>query len=481
MKPYCLVILIPVLLCIICNIATAQDSSLAAISAVPSKYFDKISKKSDALTEKINAKTERALLQFKKREQKIKRRLYKIDSLAAGNIFSATQQRYKQLEERLNGPRKITQYIPFLDTLKTSLKFLEKNKELLAKTGDMRQRLDGVMNKVNGLEDQLQKAEQVKQFLREQKQFLKQQLGKFGFAKQLKKLNKDVYYYSQQLTEYRETIKDPVKIERKVIDVISRTKVFQDFMRKNSMLASLFRMPADDPNDPAYLQSLAGLQTRAQVSELIISQFGTSSSTALSQLQASVQQAQGQFQQWRNQVNQNGARSSDGEMPDFRPNSQRTKSFWKRWEVGTTMQSQRSNALLPVSSDIGATAGFKMNDRSIAGIGAGYKMGWGKDIRHIKISHQGVSLRSFIDYKWKKSLWLSAGFEMNYYSEFKSIEQLKGVNAWQKSGLIGLSKKLSVNTKFFKSTKVQILWDYLSYQQIPRTRPLVIRLGYNFQ
>ncbi|MEJ0105445.1 MAG: DUF5320 domain-containing protein [Bacteroidota bacterium] len=59
------------------------------------------------------------------------------------------------------------------------------------------------MNKVNGLENQLQKAEEVKQFLKQQKQFLKEQLGKFGFDKQLKKLNKDAYYYGQQVAEYK--------------------------------------------------------------------------------------------------------------------------------------------------------------------------------------------------------------------------------------------------------------------------------------
>ncbi|MEJ0105008.1 MAG: hypothetical protein WDO19_21745 [Bacteroidota bacterium] len=62
----------------------------------------------------------------------------------------------------------------------------------------------------------------------------------------------------QQVAEYKETIKDPKKIERKAIDLLSRTKLFQDFMKKNSMLSSLFRMPADDPNDPATCKVLQG-------------------------------------------------------------------------------------------------------------------------------------------------------------------------------------------------------------------------------
>ncbi|MBK9570511.1 MAG: hypothetical protein IPO53_11785 [Chitinophagaceae bacterium] len=108
--------------------------------------------------------------------------------------------------------------------------------------------------------------------MKQRKQFLKEQLSKFGFAKELKKLNKQVYYYFQQINEYKAILNDPGKIEWKGIDLLSKTKFFQEFMRKNSMLASLFRIP-ETPNDPAYIASLAGLQTRAQVNSLIQKQI----------------------------------------------------------------------------------------------------------------------------------------------------------------------------------------------------------------
>jgi hypothetical protein len=44
-------------------------------------------------------------------------------------------------------------------------------------------------------------------------------------------------------------LKDHKKAERKAIELLSKTKLFKDFMRKNSMLASLFRLPGDQ-NDP---------------------------------------------------------------------------------------------------------------------------------------------------------------------------------------------------------------------------------------
>jgi hypothetical protein len=54
------------------------------------------------------------------------------------------------------------------------------------------------------------------------------------------------------------------------------------------------------------------------------------------------------------------------------------------------------------------------------------------------------------------------------------------ISSWQKSGLVGVSKIVSIKSKFFKKTKLQLLWDFLSYQQMPRTQPIKFRVGYNF-
>ncbi|MES1226104.1 MAG: hypothetical protein ABUT20_62085, partial [Bacteroidota bacterium] len=395
--------LLTVMLILLCANSFSQDSAGRAIVAIPSKYFDKVSKKADNLNDKLDRKTEKILSQLEKRQEKLRKKLYKIDSLAAKNIFTEADARIKSLEQKLQNPQGLTQYIPFLDTLKTSLQFLDKNKKLLADAKDMQGKLDGAMDKVKGLEDQFQKAEQVKQFLKEQKQYLKDQLLKYGsrlggqVAKQLTKLNKDVYYYGRQISEYKETIKDPEKIERKAIDLLSHTQIFQDFIKKNSVLASLFRMPVDDPNDPAYLQSLAGLQTRSQVNSIIQNQFGSAGSGALQQAQANMGQAQSALQQLKDKAGSYGNKATDDDMPDFKPNNQKTKTFLQRLEYGTNIQSQKTNSLFPVTSDLGLTVVYRLNDKSVIGIGGSFKIGWGHDIQHIKLSGEGASLRSFLD------------------------------------------------------------------------------------
>jgi len=126
------------------------------------------------------------------------------------------------------------------------------------------------------------------------------------------------------------------------------------------------------------------------------------------------------------------------------------------------------------------SVGYRINSKSIVGIGSSYKLGWGKDIRHMAISHEGVGLRTFYEMKLKGSFWLSGGAEMNYRSSFNRVQELKDYSAWQQSALLGFSKKISLKNKTLKSTKIQLLWDFLSYRQIPRAQPFIYRIAYGF-
>jgi hypothetical protein len=107
-------------------------------------------------------------------------------------------------------------------------------------------------------------------------------------------------------------------------------------------------------------------------------------------------------------------------------------------------------------------------------------VGWGTGWDSIKFTNAGVGLRSFIDWKIKGQLWLTGGYEQNYRTEFNSLNQLKSLSAWQQSGLLGVSKVFKLKSKLIKGTKMQFLWDFLSYSQRPQTQPLLFRIGYNF-
>jgi hypothetical protein len=382
--------------------------------------------------------------------------------------------KYGALQNRIRNPipGEARQFIPKLDSLNTALKFLDQN--------GMGGKVKDALVKTEALQGRFQQAEEIKKFISDRRQQIRNQLEQLGLVKQLKRYNKEVYYYSEQIKEYKEVLYDSKKAEEKALQLLGKTKVFQEYMRKNSTLASLFRLPGN-PSDPLSQVNLAGLQTRAQVNNIIQQQIVGGGPNAITQFRQDVQSAQDQIDQLKSKISQSGKSTSDDIMPEgFKPNNQRTKSFLKRLEYGTNVQSQKPNGFFPVTSDVGLSVGYKLNDKSTIGVGASYKIGWGQSIKHIDITNHGMGVRSFVDWKVKGSFWVTGGYEMNYQMEFSRIDQLSRLNAWQQSGLLGMTKLVSVRTRFFKKTKLQLLWDFLSYEQVPKRQPIVFRVGYNF-
>lgn len=457
----------------------AQSDTLTS-PAVGGAYLAQVSSKAAKLDQQLDRQSQKVLSGLQREEERLRRKLARKDTAAASKIFQQSAQQYAQLQDRLRHAGPPQQYIPSLDTFSSSLKFLQKNQQYLTGIPNGSGQLNNAMAKVSSLQNKFQKAEEIKRFIRQRKQDLKDQLGQLGMVRELKKINKQAYYYNAQVNEYKQLLKDHRKAEKKVLELLGKTPLFKEFMRKNSLLASLFRLPVD-PNDPAAQANLAGLQTRAQVNNLVQQQIASGGPNAQAQFNQNMQQAQSQMNALKNKLSSVGSNGGELDMPDgFRPNSQKTKSFLQRIEVGLNIQSQKASGLFPVTSDLALTAGYKLNDKSIVGLGAGYKMGWGKNIQHLHITHEGISLRSFIEVKLKGSFWMTGGYEMNCRSSFKSFEQLRNQSSWQQSGLIGISKVIDIRSKLLKKTKVQLLWDFLSDRHVPRSGALLFRIGYSF-
>ncbi len=447
--------------------------------SIPQKFFSVIAAKSDRLNRRISLTAEKSLRRFKKLETRAIRKLKNADSASAA-VLNAGEDSYAHLEKHLKNISGPAPYIPGMDSLNTAINFLREHPGLIKSTKKWKEELEKVSGKPGITSEQLRKAEEIKKFIRQRKDRLRAALEKSALSGKIKKLNKQFYYYSRQLSEFKSILNDPGKLERKVLDLLGKSKLFRDFFRRNSQLARLFRMPGD-PADPVYLASLQGLQTRAQVTELIRRQAAAGGAGGAAQLRQNLQAAQTELSQLKNKIIGAGGHSSDAELPEgFKPNNQKTKTFLQRLELGANIQSQKARSFFPVTSDIGLSLGYKLSDRGVIGIGASYQLGWGRGWNHLRLSSEGAGLRSYIDWKIRGSFWVSGGFEMNYKTAFSRFDQLKNYQAWQRSGLIGISKRLPLNNKFFKKTKIQLLWDFLSYGQVPKSQPVIFRIGYNF-
>ncbi|MBI2275706.1 MAG: hypothetical protein HYU70_18080 [Bacteroidetes bacterium] len=444
------------------------------------KWLNSVEKKYSVLATKLARYNERSLKRLQKQEQKLQKKLARKDSLASKSLFGGNPEKYASIVQKINHPvdklnsRNMQEYLPELDSLQTTFDFLHTMGAKIpgVATGKLKQVQD-ITSRFKGLQAQLQNTADIKRFVKERKQLLKEQFDKLGMGRELKKVNKEVYYYQQQISEYKSLLNDPEKLEKKILGLAREIPALKEFISKNSLLAQLFPMPGGYGTADA----LMGLQTRPGVQQQLSQRLSGAGANPQQYLQQQVQAAQGELNNLKDKVNQLGGGSSEMVIPDFKPNSQKTKSFWKRMEYGLNIQSQKTNAFLPTTSDIALSMGYKLNDKSTIGIGAGYKLGWGKNISNIKLTSQGVSLRSYLDIKLKGSIWISGGYEENYQHEFTKIYQLKDMNAWQKSGLIGLTKKYKVGKK---NGNMQLLWDFLSYRQVPSTSALKFRIGYSF-
>jgi hypothetical protein len=490
---------LPIIVCsILCSTAFAQQvptESSAISPRLANKFTEQVSRKAGKYYQRITDKTEKTLEKLARFEGRVKTLLQKASPETAARLFD-NQPTFADVLAKYREGQAIAmqygrQYDEYRDKLKNTMGYLASpamlrsqsatqpsptqyfgaGREGVAENGA--KEVQAVKEKLQRLDTLVNNTEAVQQFIKERKkQLVDQAMQYIGKSKWLQKINKESYYYVQTLRNYREIFSDSKKAEETALTILNKIPAFQEFIRKNSMLASLFAVPGGGAG-----QSLAGLQTRQSIQNLIAQNFG-SGPNAMAALRDNVQAAQAQLNQLKDKVLQAGGGSSNDDLPDFRPNQQKTKTLLQRLEWSTNLQHQRSSSFLPTTSDIGISVGYKLNDRSVAGIGMSGKVGWGKSIQRIRITGEGASMRTFFNWKLKSkgSFWLSGGAELNYQSRFYSTTILNNFSNWQQSALIGVMKKYSVGKKLKGS--MSIMYDALYNQQVPARQPVVFRVGY---
>lgn len=483
--------------------AQAIDSVAGKVTGFPGKLLAHIQRKTARLNGQLTGVTESYLQKMQAREQKLQRRLMAIDPAGAKALFAGSAERYAALAQQI---RKDTGgvsrgfsgvYPVYLDSLQGSVKFLQQNPTLL--NGSAQANLPGANTQLQALQAKMADAGQVQAFLQQRKQQIGQYLVQHGLSTgPLSNLyggmDQQVYYYSQQLRQYKEMWTNPDQLTQKALAVLSRVPAFQTFMKSNSMLGGLFNLPGGYGAS----QAISGLQTKTQVAALVQAQTGAAaagasgapgggsgaggmaSGSGMDALQSNLQNAESQLDTYKSKLNSLGAGNGDMDMPNFKPNDQKTKTFWHRLEYGADFQTTHTNYYFPMVTDFGASLGYKLGHGNVVGLGASYKLGWGNGIQHIAFTSQGVGLRSFVQIRIKGSFSATGGFEYNYTTPFASFQDLKFIQNWTKSGLLGVTKTVSLKNRVFKKTSVSLLWDFLSYQQVPRTQPFLFRLGYTF-
>lgn len=462
--------------------ATANQLSPNSISE---KSLSFIQKKYAGLTNAVDKQTIKLLERMQRRENKLRDKLAQKDSSKAKELFDGTASKYQQLQAKLqspnpNGVNPLKEYIPGLDSTATAFKFLQQNSATVPGVDPEKlKQIQGINTQIQQLQGQMQQANEIQAFVRQREQLLKDHLSSYGLGKELAGINKDVFYFRQRLEGYKELINNKEKLEEAVIQKLTELPVFQEFMNKNSYAAQLFSLPANY-GDPA---SLAGMQTRGQVAQMVSQRVGSTvvsgaNGNPAQYFQPQIDGAQDQLSALKKLLSQFGGSSGTLVTPDFKPNPEKTKSLFRRLVYGINIQTQQASTVAPSMGNIALTLGYKLSDRSIIGIGANYMLGLGRGINHFRLSNEGAGVRSFIDLKLKGSFWVSGGYEATYMQAFQKFVDLYKVKAWEQSALFGLTNKIKLSKT--RESNMQLLFDALYKQHAPQTQPIIFRFGYSF-
>ncbi len=442
---------------------------------LPDKLLGKVGQQAAKAEKLLAQQSQKYLARIKKQEKRLYKELYKKDSAQAKKLLGNIDSVYAALEQstaeraKTGGPRQ-QYYSGRLDSVNSSLRFLAQE-QLPGVRQQLPKELTTSLGSYNALQQRFTQSSYVEQHLLERRQQLLSELANTGLGKQLQAYQQQVQYYQQQLRQAKELLEQPDKLARQLLGYASRLPLFRSFMEKHSALAAIFPQP-----DPLVSITTPGsLQTRPALQGQMGSTLGTPNP------QATLQQGMGQAEEQLKSLKDNlssGGFGDAGELPTTKINEEKTRSWWNRLEWGGNLQSARSTNFFPTTSDLGLSLGYKLNRKSVVGIGASYKLGWGSDWRHVRMTHEGVGLRSFLDWRLKGSFWVSGGAELNHLQRIEDLGLLKEPGNWQQSALVGITRKFKVGKL---KTDARLLYDFLWRQQVPRTQPVVFRVGYTIK
>ncbi|WP_429060647.1 hypothetical protein [Chitinophaga sp. W2I13] len=294
---------------------TAQDSSGFNIS---NKAISQINTKVSRIQTQLNRKSEKALRKWLVQEKRIRDKLYNSDSVAANLMFAnpidSMKQLSKLMNEKLYGSISRIDYNSYLDTLNTTFSFLKNNYSKAKGVSNQIETVNYGSDNIHQLIGKIEYSEKIKNYIQARKKFLLDRLGaKVAFAENLKQLKQQAYYYSEQVKGILEALKDKRKAEAKAIEMIGNVPAYQDFLEKNSQLASLFNFG----NDAASAESIAGLQTRSQVETLLQNRVSGGGPNAAGVLGQQMDAARSKMDELKNKFS---TLNNADEMPDFNPN-----------------------------------------------------------------------------------------------------------------------------------------------------------------
>lgn len=276
----------------------------------------------------------------------------------------------------------------------------------------------------------------------------------------LNKMEKECYYYTAQINEYRKALRDPSHLYDRLLSTLRRDPHWGDF------LATL----------PAKPQNTGKMQPREIVQQMLQSQAASVSPDASKLIKDVQKTGSDLLGSLSNQAASFGDLDNAAQMPGFVPNTYKTKNLWEHIDIGFNLQFDDRTMFLPSTGVAGAQVSFNFDQWFSAGVTASYRFGMG-DIKNIRFSHSGAGYGAFVNYKIWNSLGVQAGYERNWRTGIE-VNEVHFPAAWASSALTGLSWEYEVGKKM--NGTMGVFYDFMHNKHTPVTNAVLWRMGWKF-
>ena len=346
---------------------------------------------------------------------------------------------------------------PLLDSLRLVYGFAEHTGTSSQST--KKNELSSGQKSLNRAQQQLNATQSAKSELLQRKEYWKAQAnGDSKNGKWLSKMEKERYYYTAQINEYRKPLRDPSNMDDKLMSALRGDPRFADFA------ATL----------PAKPQNPAKMQPRQMVQEMMQTQATAIDADPTKLIQDAKTRGNEILGNLSAQSTSFGNIDNAAQMPKFTPNPYKTKSFWQRVDVGFNLQFDNRTRFMPSTGVAGAQAAFNFNPKFSVGVLADYRFGMG-DIKNIRLSHAGADYGAFANYKILKMFGLQVGYERNWRVEME-MNEIQYPATWSNSALAGLTWEYGVGKKA-KGT-VGVFYDFMYKKHTPESNAVLWRMGW---
>lgn len=466
---------------------------------LPSKFSVKslqgIEKELNETYKKLDKKQEGAIKEIVNQQRNIVNKIKNTDSAFALHLFQKWESDIEQLNHA-SGP-----YIARLDTLTSFLKYIGNGQVELKQIESLDKLIIKIKDKVaigNGFQNAVTQQQQlIEEWIGNHRLFYE------GFLSQLKVYKLELIGYKQKVEDMKASLNEPAKIERAVIDGLQKIPAFNRFLEKNSQLAAIL---GRNGNGGSSMQGggipIPGMQSRQTVLQQLQQRFGNNAQGAgtvpqvMQQRVEVAMQSIGNIQQGIEKIENSIEGASIGNQ-SITPQEKEKASFKampgrKKLKFGYNLQTGGGANYFPAINDIGLKAGFQLIPRFEAGIGLAYKLGLGESWQKIKLSHEGLALRTFVDWRitpagdaFLKGFWLTAGYERNYWDNVVVPVSVAGnstsapntISQWTHTGVAGVTKKIA---KGKKELQFQLLWQFAVNNSPEPITPILFRWGKSF-